>query len=790
MLRISRVIIALFLAVLTATIMPAQVFADTPDYISDIKIATGSDAEADLEGYIILSDKDNNPIDLNQNAGGGWGSKGENRVLLGYKTTDDSSEAITDLALMNMKGGYSVQEYEALMEQQMKSQILPFVESFIVAIDEYRVNYDPESGGNKQRADYIHDALNKLTDDDCDGKGLGDLLLNSTKFEMGDTAYNALLAEEQKNHADIVTIIAQANGQATLLLENLLVRACDVNSTSWVERFAELTYDDLVDSTGMTPTDAEKQLAKLYDDDAYDILNMWDAFREQLLKVDETVEKLEETDTDKMDENSEVFNNFDLETATESDLDALAEASVDAELNTEALANRITDFVAKEYLSNIEYGDGTMFDFFTQTSEEIEDDITVLYPLVASLSPGQRAGLEFITLSTLVTIAGTSDSCYSDAEIDDLETVSIYEGVDRAIYQKGGVALTSDALRKDAAELALNNDGTKFPFNWWTILSGGLALVSASALVYTFRQSRVIASQIKTLEASIASANMQMTNYNAMCQEFSKSANKLIMSGQMKGSEYHAIFNNLQKNRFVLKGELTKQNRIAGEEIERLTARSSTCNKLMVGLGVAMVILTAVTTYLAWQDMKAYYKVDFTPIPHYMIEAKDLIGYNSKGEKIVLKNQSAYYKAVECNRKEGDEYYKVVGTCADLNGDVGKQWLALYAAKNEFMQPILASSLTAVVGKADVPSGYTTGIHMFGSSAAFNLNSSLYDWNSSATSVFVYFKNEEPKADNSTASNFTGGSIALTGGAGLAIGALATAFTMKTRKKKDSPEEA
>ena len=227
--HISRAAIAVILAVLVMAIMPAQVFADSlPEYISEVKVYIGDYKDAEKEGFKILNGDNGNPIDLNQGAGGGLGSKGDKAVYLGYKTTTKASEAITDLALMNMKGGYSVAEYEALMETQMKSQIIPFVDSFLVTINEYRENYKNGTDENKQKAEYVYEALNKFIDDDT-GKGLGDLLLNETKYEMGDKAYNALSDEQKKEHADILTIIAQSNGKATLMMENLLVRAADTN---------------------------------------------------------------------------------------------------------------------------------------------------------------------------------------------------------------------------------------------------------------------------------------------------------------------------------------------------------------------------------------------------------------------------------------------------------------------------------------------------------------------------------------------------------------------------------
>ena len=42
--------------------------------------------------------------------------------------------------------------------------------------------------------------------------------------------------------------------------------------------------------------------------------------------------------------------------------------------------------------------------------------------------------------------------------------------------------------------------------------------------------------------------------------------------------------------------------------------------------------------------MVNHYKVEFTPIPRYMVDEKDITAFNEYGEKIVIKNQAAYYK--------------------------------------------------------------------------------------------------------------------------------------------------
>ncbi len=739
--RISTIAFIILLALLMAGLMPARVFADSlPEYISEVKVFYGDSKNAEKEGFTVLKGDNGKPADLNEGAGGGWGSKGDKAVYLGYKTTTDRKEAVTDLALMNMKGGYDVAEYDALMETQMKAQIIPFVENFLAAIREYRENVNSPYDSNSLRVQYIRDVLNKFKDDDCGGAGLGDLLLNETKYEMGDEAYNALSDSEKKNHADILTIIAQSNGQATLLMENLITRAADANEDTWLDRLSETSYDDLLDFAGGTPTDATRLLHQMYQDDAELILKQWEDFGEQLDSYDEAVEFLDNYDADAINAAIDAADEID-ENTPEQERTEILSAFDDAQ-NTMLEAARYAEIaMIHDTLDEIDYGDGTMLEFFSMSYEDVEDDITQIYPLVAALSDGQRAGLEFVSLRELFKIALTDGEGYADAELDALPELSIYDGVDRAIYQKGGVALTSDALRskvEDAFDKEKKLSG-------WTI--AGIVLAGSSLVA--------LAISLKLTFGYYSKAVEQTFTHSCMVYDPTSPTMFKELTTTHTNVEYQQMYG----------------------------AKNMTCAKISVGLGVAFVVLSAITVYLSYMDMKAYYNVEFTPVPHYMVDEKDIIGYNIKGEKIILKNQSAYYKAAECNRSADAEFYNMLGTCADMNGDVGKQWLALYAVKNEAMEPILASSLRVVVDSTTVPAGYSTGIHMFGSNAAFNLNSSLYDWNNSAKSVFVFFKTDS-SVSNTAGSNFTGGTLALTGGAGIALGALATAICVTATKKK------
>ncbi len=132
-----------------------------------------------------------------------------------------------------------------------------------------------------------------------------------------------------------------------------------------------------------------------------------------------------------------------------------------------------------------------------------------------------------------------------------------------------------------------------------------------------------------------------------------------------------------------------------------------------------------------------------------------------------------------------NEFFGTLGVCADMNGDVGQQWLALYAQRSDVEAPILANSLLVKVKDTAIPAGYKTGIHMFGSDTAANLNNELYDWNASAPSVMVYFKTDASAAKPSAAgSNFAAGNLSLAGAAGLGGGAVITALASTAAGKK------
>ena len=74
-------------------------------------------------------------------------------AVMGIHRTGNKEDAVTDMAVMNMTGGYSIPDYESLVEEK-KTEIDEFINSFWPVIREYRANYNNEGSElGKKRAD-------------------------------------------------------------------------------------------------------------------------------------------------------------------------------------------------------------------------------------------------------------------------------------------------------------------------------------------------------------------------------------------------------------------------------------------------------------------------------------------------------------------------------------------------------------------------------------------------------------------------------------------------------------
>ena len=227
---------------------------------------------------------------------------------------------------------------------------------------------------------------------------------------------------------------------------------------------------------------------------------------------------------------------------------------------------------------------------------------------------------------------------------------------------------------------------------------------------------------------------------------------------------------------------------------------------VIMGIGAALMIAAAVLKGL---QLYNYYNRTFSKIPVMIVDEADIVTIttdeNGKPVKNINFDQFAYYEVVKCNRQEigvngsaqgGVSDYKEwgCGNAADINADVGKQWLALYANRSSAKgNPILADSLKLVKGTAEHPEGYTKWLHMFGAPNALKIDDEQYCYRSDNNGMYLYWKEDENAfADaNKTASAFSTGYLALSGLGGLGLGIAGTAiFTGKKKKNEEEESDA
>ena len=895
----------ILLTVLMIFLLPAQKIAAAeeqpkPLYISEFRLGYGKTAEEaaqSLAGYEILK---NGEKYANLNEGSGK----KTVVLMGYKTTTNREEAITDIAAMNMKGGYSFSDYEKLMEQYRDSQIMPFIRRFMETVNEYRANYNGTDKNNKAKAQYVREMLNLYIDDDT-GMGLGDVFLKTTAEELGLDKYNKLSDSEKKKYGCLSTILMQAKTTTIFQIEQMLTLASDTSDTTWLQRFSKISADDLLKEytdKGMGETDAKKALAREYEGGARVIADKWEYLRSYLIEYDDT---LKEQDggviVDEDDKSVDVFGDIDPEEEDdeeeaeeeesedvtseqadsildETDPDKLMALSVVYSSYIEGIfakaavdsADDIKTTFIYNYLKMMEYGGKTMYDYFTQPYDEIKkDNYFALYPLVASLTKGQIVGMEFLTLEQLVAVGATENSVYekmlenAKPVMDNTEPLSVFAGVNRELYSDK-VALTDYALRCNSAGIGVNDDRLDKITNRALFLGLGSLFVLGPTIqsiwsavkaykdtyptsVYKFAQGQNADRELDVLKHFIDKNKIATDKFNKVqnskkIQDFIKSVENvkghLDEKTQVLLMQYENINKNYNKYHiikydFVPTEKGTKICLEFDDEIKTVTfpngieVEGDDLDKIVENLekqrvatevpavgtkwnavlkaGVATIFslaflgLSIYDIYVTTVDLYNYYNVDMTLVPKYIVERCDISYIDKNGNRVICKNEEAYYQAIGSNRSKDHKFYKTMQDYGDVNAAEGKQWLVLYTNKNTASRtPILADSLKVVTGTSDKPEGYTTGIHMFGEATPVNMTDVRFTYDNKLKDIYVYYKHAPAlstssgaSANNSageapaTSSTFSTGNAITMAVCGLLVGIAVGVFVMAVIKRKN-----
>ncbi len=715
-------------------------------YIKDFKLYIDKNKEPaeakdwfEKNGYTM--------IEGNLNADASGTLKREVGVYLGYATTTDPKEAVTDLAVMNERGNYSEGEYKRILEEQ-KKMYTDMVSDMKTMLEEYRANVN----NGVPTAIQARDLMNTYKEDDS-GELLGNLLMTIRDEALG-------------------TLLMQANGQVVLMIQERLASACDIAKTNWLDRMVKIgSYKKLknqaLKACNNDINKANKTLDKKYKEVAGILAENWEDIRQHITSI---YEKAKE---------------WDIENKSEAELDAFAKDNAD---NNE-LANFMNEYSIFSSLALYPYEGESLVQFFDQPAETFRGNgIRKLYPMAAALSAGQVSAIDqSVSLFTLIMDALNAGVMGDDPagetkkildatskedknemkeireetetairKLGEIEPVSIYAGVDRTVFDGGGIAVTSTAKNFN------NGDGSSWVDTlvnskaYWGVTIG-VGLAGAACMYGALAAARAF---IKTFAAT---GREYFTQYYLAphAKGFYKKSWEV---GFDKAHKYYTISIKENGQRIGLNYDYTQQfedqvfdtreyiykKAFTDKRTAKRVAQLNLYKKMAIGLTIAGILLAVGDIVMTSITLYNYYNRDHLPIPFYMVD----LSYDKEGQTSFIN-----YKSV---RDQKNDF-------GDVNGGGGKQWLALYQTHDEDAgAPILAPEngegdefgeddayrVVVQYGNADEPQyvGYAP-LHLFGSpntpqNLTYADGESGWSYNDGKKGTYVFFRHEEGNAKN------------------------------------------
>ncbi|MCR5587059.1 MAG: hypothetical protein K6F77_05960 [Lachnospiraceae bacterium] len=819
--KMTRRVFAVFMVMILALLSPANRLEGSVAHAADSNIAyiknlkvfikTHGDIK-DAESWCSSQpenkddDKDNDwyaiPGNLNEGASGIL--KREVAVFMCYQKTYDAKDAVRDVALMNEGGNYSVDEYKYLLDEQ-KDMYTDIVNDMKDMLKEYRTNYN----NNVACAVQAHDFLNTYIEDDS-GKKLGDLLLD--------------VSDE-----DLATILLQANGQVVIVLQEQLTSACDTNKSTWLDRMSKVgSYDNLkkkfMTSYNLNTKKAVAAMDQKYKDKATIILNSWNDIRQHIDNMNNYVKN-----NGLNDMSEEEYNDWIDKKSEENSDDVEFQAFMNEKVFTTAMAAYA-------------YEDSSIFNFFVQDPTEFSgENLRKLYPVAASLTDGQFAALNqtvslYSILLAAINASGMNDTNVGMSEkinnlddkdakefeedkeelsdqLDDykeINPISIYEGVDREMYN-GGVAVTSTA--KDYGNARGTNWTDSFVesgvfFETAIGLAAGSLLFTVGAVIaskYAARTADKIIEnsfnyfrqQLQKLEESpnfhcseidmFFSNNKLSYDEGALIRDYksvSEVTEEISRLERLKASgtidEYELFdLNKLKSKNELMRAKLLEKGSTL-EATEGMARAYKIIRGLKIGLTIFAILLAAFDITMTIITLYKYYNRDHADIPKYMVD----ITYDNNKERSFVS-----YKSV----------HDTDGSEGDINGGGGKQWLAIYMTKDaDAGDPILApnginTDFVLQYKNSKIPEGYSP-LHMFGEpNVAQNLTfadgESGWSYNDKKGGIYLFFKKDASAVETSVTGTVIGTSNAVFAmvaclASGMIIGVLLDMAYRRRREKK------
>ncbi len=422
--------IAIILIVCFALEYPVQMLgkayaAEKVYYISEVKtFQAKTEAEAiklcESDGYTCAKK------DLNAGTG-------KDAVVMGYKLTENKDEAIYDIKLLHMNGGYQIKNY-AEANEKLEKDNAGAGEALYDAANEFIANYQDGS----PKAEEAYKGLNLFSIPEENNIGLGDFIV-----------------QDKADDNFFTKIVTRASSGALTAISNFLAsgltplekgkdqKTGKEKDISWADKVSDSPLWKILESK-KTSKDELSSYDKEYGDDA-------NAFFKQLQKFATDFENAQSA----YDEGEYVDN------AEKLSMDEAVEGSDEPTEEDRAM----TYVNAYNFLNEYEAYQGRplgefLVDIGKKTSDKV--DLRRLYPVMEQMTPAQRRMIGLVGLLPLIGCLGENKANPEAEKILNRAKAKIKEKMGENSFSvwintnpelaDKKVAFTSDAIRLNAAQ--------------------------------------------------------------------------------------------------------------------------------------------------------------------------------------------------------------------------------------------------------------------------------------------------------------------------------------------------
>ena len=751
---IIAIVLALGMVLGMATVVSAASEIEE-EYLSDMRLVY---ADSYNEAKMIVSESkfhDYKVLDRNLNA-----NSGEIGVWLAYKTTKSIEEAITDVAVMQMGGGYKAGNYQQLINST-RTEYLNMGEIYLEAIEYF--------AGAYADGDFLAEAAYRQLNfyagvDDCETDPLGDVFV-----------------DEYLSASDLAELFFEGNRHVLDNIRALLAMGVSYNKDGkhYLEKVEE--------SASKMNADLSVFKKKGYEDVAEIIAYNMEAFRNMLEEL----------------------------SAYESELNYMDEELTDLELKYSE------NMALADMMRSVEYlGGKTLYEFCMSYTVNTKD-YSSIYPLVDALNYGQRAMTMLSRYYDVIrySMTETPEELIND-EITKLEgiygegSIDVYYGVDRTMYEDT-FALTNRAYRTDAYSDNNKLSEVLIGDSSWMLLNTKLSSGSVNAGLSLWTIS--IKSKKVSTQTAIVNSAKAATKYGKILGEVinglsGKTVNPVAVLDAfgLKRTVYNTVYNvinDVDKNLLDTDATLkemqeTLMNMMLSEAIKVTKEAQAACKLLSEAVGEAdgaavagasagskaasglasllkngMYIsgtITATTNAItAFKRVYDHYHPKYDDIPTAMVDYVS----NSDGGRYVKYNVVYEVKA------QRDGGYAP----ADLNAFEGERWNALYYTKSAHAGKPLVADFQFSDNDNRASEGYSA-VHRFDEVICYDLNK----YNFSYKSDVIFWSIEQSDiakigdvdAPNVVGAIFGTGYIVISGVVGACVGIVGTIYTHNYLNKK------